>query len=275
MIRSLPFLASILASSPASPVSRTQVVVDASGLRQAGVDQLDSTIETTRTMVDLNLREELKTQGVALVDDADAPRIEVALFWKDYRASHFSIAIEVVRDDGTRVPLPRFDCKHCGNNDLLDRINAEIPTVLERLAPPPEPPPPPAVAAPTPPPPPLPAPLVDESPPLGSKGKAGIACLALGGAAVIVGSVFVGLGRQPVNDDHPGGGEVARGIDYQPPGIAVLSVGGTAVITGAILLALDRGYARGRVSHRASPTGRSWTVLATPKLLGATFTSRF
>src|SRR5690606_6386462 len=177
VITPLPFLATALLLASAAPVSRTQVVVDTAGLRQAGVEQLESTIETTGTMVDLNLREELKKRGVEVVDDPEAPRIEVALFWKDYRASHFSITVEIVRPDGARTPLPRFECKHCGNNDLLDRIHAELPVVLEQLEADPEPPPPPVVAPPPPPPETLLSPQDTATAPLGARGKAGISAL--------------------------------------------------------------------------------------------------
>lgn len=278
MITPLPFLATALLLASAAPVSRTQVVVDTAGLRQAGVEQLESTIETTGTMVDLNLREELKKRGVEVVDDPEAPRIEVALFWKDYRASHFSITVEIVRPDGARTPLPRFECKHCGNNDLLDRIHAELPVVLEQLEADPEPPPPPVVAPPPPPPETLLSPQDTATAPLGARGKAGISALVVGGAAVILGSVFMGLGRQPIDED-PEAGERRTGIDYRPPGIALLSVGGTAVITGAILLALDRGYAHGKASRRDAPRRSvSFTVLPPlpgPSLLGATYGARF
>lgn len=278
MTTPLPFLATALVLAMAPPVSRSQVVVDTAGLRQAGVEQLEGTIETTGTMVDLNLREELKKRGVEVVDDPAAPRIEVALFWKDYRASHFSITIEIVRPDGSRIPLPRFECKHCGNNDLLDRIHAELPVVLEQLEADPEPPPP-AIVTPAPPPAETLLPRKDLAPPpLGARGKAGISCLVLGGAAVVLGGVFMGLGRQPI-DDNPAAGERRTGIDYRPPGIALLSVGGTAVISGAILLALDRGYAHGKASRRdSSRRSVSFNVLPPlpgPSLLGASYSARF
>jgi len=283
----LPFLALAAALAGEPAYVPTRVAVDTSGLRQVGVEQLETTIEATGTMVEVDVREALADRGVPIATaEAGAARVEVALFWNDYETSHFTIAIEVVKADGTRVPLPRFECKHCGNDDLLEQIETQLPGVLEQLSSPAEAPPP--AAAPAPPPPETAPPAADSTaadstkdrapstdkpvPRLGPHGKAGISCLAVGTAAAIVGGVFLGLGRRPdASSEGPDAGELTEGRDYGPPGIALLAVGGTAMIAGAILLALDRGYARGREGRRSAH------LRLTPSFthVGATVAARF
>lgn len=91
--------------------------------------------------------------------------------------------------------------------------------------------------------------------PLAPLGQAGVATLALGASAVVVGLVFVGLG----NDRPPALLSYAQEHErhFATPGYALLGSGGAVAIAGAVMLGLDRRRARASTlafAPHASPT---------------------
>jgi hypothetical protein len=80
-------------------------------------------------------------------------------------------------------------------------------------------------------------------------GKAGIALLAVGGAALITGVVLVVRAPAPREDKMP-----THVFSTRPPGYALLGVGAAVAITGGVLLGLDRRNAKNASTARFVPT---------------------
>lgn len=142
--------------------------------------------------------------------------------------------------EGQTVPdsAHQTECRLCTEGEAVERATAEVerlvPLVRERAQ---------AAAAaepqPSPDPPKDTTPAQPEPPRgLGTKGKAGVALLAVGGVGFVVG---VGL---LVPAPRPDPNDPLREINTRPAGGALLGVGVAALITGGVLLALDRKAAR-------------------------------
>ncbi|MEX1362978.1 MAG: hypothetical protein AB1Z98_07620 [Nannocystaceae bacterium] len=214
------------------------------------------------------LREQLE---VDVVDDDAAPKIIVALAWKDYDKSVYQIEVSTQRTGHEVELVEAFEAKCINDAALTEVILAKLPAALEQLEAPTE--------APTPPPAETPVDsassettddgshdAVDESskrPSLGMLGKVG---LGLGIPGVVGLGVGIGVFVQGerFEDDPSGQQPTPDGRDYQPPGLALMISGGVLAATGVTLLVVDRVRAKKKRSDVAqvwlSPTGNGIAV---------------
>ena len=133
------------------------------------------------------------------------------------------------------------DCSLCTRGELIEKIEAELPGLLE-LAREHQ----------------VPAAVVgdeggeggeageeggedgggEETKAIGPLGFAGIGVAVLGAAGVGVGAAFVARGVVPDELGTSGAGQ-ALATDYRTPGIATLVVGGVALVAGVVMIAID------------------------------------
>lgn len=228
MIHAL-MLALALTGAPAP--ERVRIEADEIGIMKK--DKLDSiAIEATK------LAEEA---GIA------PHEMSVSLVWENRNDLVYGIRVRIetseaklVDPDDLRGPIVH-KCPRCNESDL---VTASIEAVLEALgryeeakAPPPAPK---QAVAPivTVPPPRDDATRKDRAEGLGPLGQIGVASIVVGGAVVITGAAFIGVGTTRPEVDP------TQLRDWRPPGYALLGVGAAALVTGVALLVVDRKRSR-------------------------------
>jgi len=183
----------------------------------------------------------------AEIDAGDVATGRVLVVELRGREFKYEILVGVRQGEEWLAKAEPVECK-CNPDELVERLTTEVAAVAPKLEvqgePATEPVPPPTtngggrapadVGAP---------PRGEQRRPLAAGGKAGVALLAVGGAATIAGVVLLALPPQQDLADDP---ERTDETSYRPVGGAVLGVGLAAVITGAVLLGIDRKRARSR-----------------------------
>lgn len=133
-------------------------------------------------------------------------------------------------------------CPLCTETELIEAIEGRLATLAADLEADATEPATDPTTAPTDPDPTEPKPIVTtddtSSGKLGTKGKAGIALVALGAAGVVAGLVLIVL------PDRPKTGDLTREVFTQPPGYGVLAGGAVSLVVGAVLLGIDRKQAK-------------------------------
>lgn len=206
----------------------------------------------------------LEAQAVTITDAPAGPELRVRL--AERQAGGYRVEYEIVYDGKTiQNGTGGFDCQLCTEDELIEKVEALAIQVAPKLVVPQE------EADPDPGPGPDPDvkdpddgrdpdsddPIVDGDPSrLGTKGKAGVALLVVGGLGAITGTVLVVL---PPLEEFPTGHENAAYVkSARPPGWGVLSVGVAAVVVGAVLLGLDRKQAKRRAAGKAEARVHPW-----------------
>lgn len=210
----------------------------------------------------------LESQAVTITDAPAGPELRVKLSERD--AGGYRVEYEIIYDGKTiKNGTGGFDCQLCTEDELIEKVEALAVQVAPKMVVPQ------AEADPGPGPGPGPGPdekdpdekdpdeiggsdpIVDENPnALGTKGKAGIGLLVVGGLGVLTGVVLVVL---PPLEEFPTGHENAAYIkSTRPPGWGVLGGGVAAAVVGAVLLGLDRKQAKRRAAGKTEARVHPW-----------------
>lgn len=226
------------ASAPAPSRGWAHVAVDTSQIGEAG--------PAIRRRVQERSDVVLRRAGVMPGRGPQDPTISVVIREVEGDKPGWTYAITIRRADEP----PRVDetnaCELCTETELVDAIEGRLARLAGELeadeAPPPPRPAPTTAASSS-------LPPVHDAPAspvrLGGKGKAGVALLGIGGAALVAGVALVAL------PDRPKPGDPTHEIFTQPPGYALLATSGAAFVVGLALLVVDRVQAkrdRGRVA---------------------------
>ena len=218
----------------AAPSRRASLTVDTSDLGETG-PIVKRRIQERGNIV---MRDRSIVPGTS---DAD-PEIVVTVEDATGEEPGYTLRLRIELSEG-KGPSRTALCKLCTESELVAMAESELVVLLAEL---PEASDPSQTTAPKSDPDPV-LPPDQTRPPgkLGPMGKSGAALIAVGGAAVVTGSILAALPPEPLPEDP------LKVRDTAPAGFVTLGLGAAVAFTGVVLLAIDVTRSKHRTSARA------------------------